>query len=70
MKGAASLQILARGGTISHQHGVGLDHAAFLPVEKGPLGMRLLGATCRELDPQGLLNPGKLLAQQSQPEEV
>ena len=70
MKGAASRQILARGGTISHQHGVGLDHAAYLPAEKGPLGMRLLAAACRELDPQGLLNPGKLLAQQSQPDEV
>jgi alkyldihydroxyacetonephosphate synthase len=62
MKAAASRLIVARGGTISHQHGVGLDHAAYLPVEKGPAGMRLLAAACRELDPQGLLNPGKLLA--------
>lgn len=68
MKAAASRQIVARGGTISHQHGVGLDHAPYLPAEKGPQGMRLLAAACRELDPQGLLNPGKLLARQ--PEEA
>ena len=68
MKAAASQTIVAQGGTISHQHGVGLDHAAYLPAEKGPAGMRLLAATCRELDPQGLLNPGKLLA--LQPEEA
>jgi alkyldihydroxyacetonephosphate synthase len=68
MKSAASRLIVARGGTISHQHGIGLDHAPYLPAEKGPAGMRLLAAACRELDPQGLLNPGKLL--DLQPEEA
>ncbi len=62
LKTAASLQIVARGGTISHQHGVGLDHARYLLAEKGPPGMRLLQSACQALDPQGLLNPGKLLA--------
>lgn len=62
LKQAASQAILAHRGTISHQHGVGRDHAVYLPAEKGPLGMALLGAACKELDPQGLMNPGKLLA--------
>lgn len=61
LKGAASRVILAHGGTISHQHGVGLDHAPYLAAEKGELGMRLLEAACRTLDPQGVLNPGKLI---------
>jgi len=61
LKGAASRVILAHGGTISHQHGVGLDHAPYLAAEKGELGMRLLEAARRTLDPQGVLNPGKLL---------
>ncbi|MFH1909386.1 MAG: FAD-binding oxidoreductase [Chloroflexota bacterium] len=61
LKGAASRVILAHGGTISHQHGVGLDHAPYLVAEKGEHGIRLLEAARRTLDPQGVLNPGKLL---------
>ena len=60
MKTAASQTIQACGGTISHQHGVGLDHAAYLPAEKGPLGMAVLRQVAKTLDPDGLLNPGKL----------
>jgi len=60
-KAAVSGAIVAHGGTISHQHGVGVDHAPYLPAEKGPVGMDLLRAIARELDPDGLLNPGKLL---------
>ena len=60
LKSAASAAILAAGGTISHQHGVGTDHRAYLPAEKGPLGIALLRAACRALDPDGIMNPGKL----------
>ena len=58
---AASQVILRHAGTISHQHGVGLDHREFLTAEKGLLGMQVLRAACRALDPDGLMNPGKLL---------
>ena len=61
MKRAASQVIVARGGTISHQHGVGVDHAAYLPAEKGALGMAALRAACAVFDPGGIMNPGKLL---------
>ncbi|PWH12955.1 MAG: FAD-binding oxidoreductase [Anaerolineae bacterium] len=64
LKASASQAILAHGGTISHQHGVGLDHAPYLQNEKGALGMEALQAVCRAFDPQGMMNPGKLLAQQ------
>lgn len=60
LKGAASEAIVATGGTITHQHGVGVDHAPYLPREKGELGMSTLRAVGRHLDPDGLLNPGKL----------
>lgn len=60
-KTAASHEIIAAGGTISHQHGVGLDHRDFLAPEKGGLGLAALEAALRACDPQGLLNPGKLL---------
>jgi alkyldihydroxyacetonephosphate synthase len=60
MKTAASQVILAYGGTISHQHGVGTDHAAYLPAEKGPLGMEMLRQVVKAVDPDGIMNPGKL----------
>jgi alkyldihydroxyacetonephosphate synthase len=60
MKTAASQVILAQGGTISHQHGVGMDHAAYLPAEKGSLGMELLRQMARTVDPDRIMNPGKL----------
>jgi alkyldihydroxyacetonephosphate synthase len=63
MKAAASQAIVALHGTISHQHGVGTDHAAYLPAEKGELGMALLRNVARRLDPDGIMNPGKLLAE-------
>jgi alkyldihydroxyacetonephosphate synthase len=62
MKAAASREIQVQGGTISHQHGVGVDHAPYLPAEKGPLGMAAIQALCRSFDPDGMMNPGKLIA--------
>lgn len=59
LKHALSQAIVAQGGTISHQHGVGADHAPYVAAEKGPLGMDLICAMAHELDPQGLMNPGK-----------
>ena len=60
LKTAVSQAIVAGGGTISHQHGVGIDHAPYLAAEKGELGMALLRAAARELDPEAMMNPGKL----------
>jgi len=60
-KRAATDAIMAAGGTLSHHHGVGLDHAPWLEQEHGAAGLRILRAVKRELDPQGILNPGKLL---------
>ncbi len=61
MKHAASLVLQAQGGTITHQHGVGLDHAPYLPAEKGRLGLQALRAAIGACDPEGMMNPGKLL---------
>jgi alkyldihydroxyacetonephosphate synthase len=61
IKDATTRAIVEAGGTLSHHHGVGTDHAAFLPAEKGALGMDVLRALKRELDPENLMNPGKLL---------
>ncbi len=61
LKAAATQAILANGGTISHQHGVGVDHAAYLVNEKGALGMSALRALLAAFDPTRMMNPGKLL---------
>ncbi|MET3131186.1 alkyldihydroxyacetonephosphate synthase [Oxalobacteraceae bacterium GrIS 1.11] len=61
LKGAVSAAIVANGGTISHQHGVGSDHAPYLEAEKGALGIGAMRALFQHFDPQGLMNPGKLL---------
>jgi alkyldihydroxyacetonephosphate synthase len=62
VKRAAARAILAGGGTITHHHGVGLDHAPFMREEVGEVGLGALAALKRELDPAGIMNPGKLLA--------
>ncbi len=61
LKSSASQVIITHGGTISHQHGVGLDHAPYLLSEKGSIGLTMLEAACKALDPNGLMNPGKLI---------
>jgi len=61
LKSAASEAIVSHGGTISHQHGVGLDHLPYLSAEKGALGMAALQALAQTFDPQGIMNPGKLM---------
>jgi len=61
LKKAASQTIVALGGTISHQHGVGQDHLPYLSAEKGPLGMAAISDLCHRFDPSGIMNPGKLV---------
>ena len=55
------MQPVAEGGTVSHHHGVGIDHARWLAAEKGTVGLDALRAVKQAVDPEGLLNPGKLL---------
>ncbi len=61
LKNKASLAIVNNGGTISHQHGVGKDHAPYLSVEKGKLGMKLIHNLCQHFDSDKQLNPGTLI---------
>jgi alkyldihydroxyacetonephosphate synthase len=61
LKTAASHSIVAQRGTISHQHGVGVDHAPYLIGEKGALGVLAIQESLRALDPYEMMNPGKLV---------
>jgi alkyldihydroxyacetonephosphate synthase len=60
-KQAATDALLDAGGTLTHHHAVGTDHAPRLPREIGAEGVALLRAMKKELDPAGIMNPGKLL---------
>lgn len=65
MKSAASKAIINHGGTISHQHGVGRDHARYLENEKGKIGINLLSKIGQFFDPEDLLNRGVMIEDQS-----
>jgi alkyldihydroxyacetonephosphate synthase len=54
--------MLAAGGTLTHHHAVGRDHAPWLEAEDGALGVEALRALKARLDPAGIMNPGALLA--------
>jgi alkyldihydroxyacetonephosphate synthase len=56
---AAAEAVLARRGSLSHHHGIGLAKARFLPAAMGPAHGVLVDLK-RALDPAGVLNPGKL----------
>jgi alkyldihydroxyacetonephosphate synthase len=60
-KAAANDAIVASGASITHHHAVGTDHRAWLTPEIGDLGVAVLRAVKRELDPAGILNPGVLI---------
>ncbi len=60
-KAAAGDAIVAAGGTITHHHAVGTEHRPWLGAEIGDLGVDVLHAVKRTLDPAGILNPGILI---------
>jgi alkyldihydroxyacetonephosphate synthase len=60
-KSAATDAIVGAGGTLTHHHAIGRDHAPWLRQEVGDLGLELLRAVKRVADPAGIMNPGKLL---------
>jgi alkyldihydroxyacetonephosphate synthase len=65
VKRAASEAIVTGGGTITHHHAVGRDHAPWLAREVGDEGVAAIRALKAQLDPAGIMNPGKLLASSS-----
>ena len=49
------------GGSISAEHGIGIDKRAILPSVKSPVELGLMRQVKAMLDPSGIMNPGKLL---------
>ena len=56
---AATSAVLTRGGALSHHHGVGLNRARFVRDALGD-AFAVLQSVKGALDPNGILNPGKL----------
>lgn len=61
VKKAASNAIVAANATITHHHAVGMDHSPYLEAEIGALGVSVLRGIKNTLDPDGIMNPGKLI---------
>ncbi len=61
IKREVSDAIVANGGTISHHHGTGTDHLPWIAREKGPIAYGMLKSLKTDLDPKGIMNPGKLI---------
>lgn len=51
----------ALGGSISAEHGIGIDKRGWLPLSRGPNEMAVMRQLKAALDPLNLLNPGKVI---------
>jgi glycolate oxidase len=53
--------VLALGGTVAAEHGIGKLKRKWLPLQMTPLQLRVMQAMKHELDPAGILAPGNVL---------
>ena len=60
-------RVLELGGTISGEHGVGIDKREFVAWEIDPVTIELMRQIKHLLDPRGILNPGKTLPEAPPP---
>ncbi|MCC6242561.1 MAG: FAD-binding oxidoreductase, partial [Gemmatimonadaceae bacterium] len=54
-------EVVAMGGTVAAEHGIGKIKRKWLPLQASALQLGVMRAIKRELDPQGLLAPGNVL---------
>jgi len=54
--------LAARSGSVSAEHGIGLEKQPWLPLSRSPAELALMQQIKRALDPNGILNPGRVLA--------
>lgn len=54
-------EVIALGGTVAAEHGIGKIKRKWLPLQMSPLQVRAMSAIKRELDPAGILAPGNVL---------
>lgn len=49
------------GGTVTAEHGIGVARREWLPIQRGEGAMAVMRSIKAALDPQGILNPGRVL---------
>lgn len=60
VKRAAQQSFIDHGATLSHHHAVGTEHLPWLADDISPLGVAAVAALKRGLDPDNVMNPGRL----------
>ena len=58
IKSAVMAKVSELGGTVSHHHGVGADHAEMAALDKGPVALSALRALKSAIDPEHLIVSG------------
>ena len=53
--------LVAIGGSVSAEHGIGLEKKKYLPLSRDPAEIALMHTLKQALDPQNMLNPGKII---------
>jgi FAD/FMN-containing dehydrogenase len=54
--------LAARGGSVSAEHGIGLEKQPWLPLSRNAAELALMRRLKDALDPKSILNPGRVLA--------
>ena len=62
VKSAIQQSFIDNGGSISHHHGVGLEHAPWLEDDISASGIAVMQGLFDSVDPKGNFNPGKIVA--------
>ena len=57
--------VIALGGTLSGEHGIGSEKRGFVPREIDPATLDIMRSIKRVFDPNGILNPGKIFPRES-----
>ena len=61
IKKAAEDAFMKNGGTLSHHHAVGTEHLPWVEEVLSPTGLKAVKALKAGLDPNGIMNPGKII---------
>ncbi len=61
IKETATEAIIKHGGALSHHHGIGSMHKPWVQSYLGTGGLAFLEQMKRKIDPENIMNPGKLL---------
>ena len=61
VKGAIQQAFVDNGGTLSHHHGVGVEHAPWMEQDISAAGVHFIDGLFSAVDPGRNFNPGKVV---------